>query len=160
MGNTKSKEVIDYHPDKKVGIHKDFHAITAYIIKYFDENFDSNHTSQLLQTAALNIYSPLIKALRDKGLSELYDYWQYIFSVEQGEFEIDLTDNELTLDIKKCPTVSYLNEYDLMCTGNFCLSTVLVNKAICEAAGYKFTCEYDKKNGACVQKVAKRKGTK
>jgi hypothetical protein len=66
----------------------------------------------------------------------------------------------LDINVSKCPAIMHLRSTGQLFTNRYCETTVNVNKAICECAGYDCSCEYVPGEGRCVQKFWKKGATK
>lgn len=138
-------------------LHKDFHGALAYAISYLDNHFGSEAIKEYLQQTARNAFSPLIESVKKDGLAALKKHYQDIFELEEGDFEISLEKNYLTITVNSCPAICHLRKTDMLYTNKFCLTTVIVNETISQEAGLEFDCEYNTSKGRCVQRFWRRK---
>lgn len=152
MSNIK---VIDRDTSDNEYMHKDFHGAFCYAIKYLEENYGLDDIEKYLQQVARTYFAPLTEKLKKDGLKALEDHWQDIFTREKGEFDISYEGDTLVLNVSKCPAICHLVEKNMLFTDNHCLTTVVVNKTICQDAGYDCSCEYEPGKGKCVQKFWK-----
>ena len=86
-------------------------------IKYLDENVGQKVTEEYLLEIGKICFATLTKKLKKDGLKALEDHWQCIFQKEQGVFRLYYETNKLC----------------------YCETNVVVNKVICNQAGYQFT---------------------
>ena len=147
-----TKKVIDRKASDNEYMHKDFHGALCYAIKYLDDNYGQDAIEEYLQQVAETYFSPLTEKLKAQGLKVLEDHWRDIFTSESGEFDISYEDDTLVLEVSKCPAISYLKKNNMLYTDKYCLTTEVVNKTICQEAGYDCSCEYEPGQGKCVQK--------
>jgi len=137
-------------------LHKDFHGALCYAIKYLDETYGQEVASQYLQQVGRENFKPLIDELKQKGLIALERHFKSIFELENGEAKFKLENDQLAIEVSKCPAIMQLRSTGQLFTNRYCETTVHVNKAICEAAGYECSCAYLAGQGQCVQKFWKK----
>lgn len=137
-------------------VHKDFHGITSYLMKFIRENYGKEHLESFFTEAAGYIYKPLIERIKKNGLIEMKKHLERTFSMEEGKFDLDYKDNELIFKVKRCPAIWHMKDNKLEVDKDFCKSsTETVNKSIAKECGYDFSLEYDQENGKCIQKFWK-----
>ena len=108
-----------------------------------------------LRKMAKNVYRPLIKGLKKKGLKVLEEHWREIFDLEKGKYSLRHKNNQLILKVKECPAVSHILKTVYKLSETFCESTRIVNETICKEAGYKSSLKIGSKKGICEQKFWK-----
>ncbi len=140
---------------KQHNVHKDFHGALSFGLKFLEEQYGMDGTREFLQGLAETVYAPLVADLRERGLCALRDHWQTVFDLEQGEIEQVLRDDVLTLTVKRCPAVAHMKERGYRIAPHHCEQTRAINEAVCRAAGYASSTEYDQDAGTCVQKFWK-----
>ena len=156
MADNKGKiKVIDCKASDNEYMHKDFHGALCYAIKYLEDNYGLDSVEEYLQQVAKTYFSPLTEKLKSEGMQALEDHWRDIFTSESGEFNISYKDDVLVLEVTKCPAIAHLKEKNMLYTDRHCLTTVIVNKTICQDAGYNCSCEYEPGKGKCIQKFWK-----
>ena len=174
-------------------LHKDFHGALCYAIKYLDEKYGPDTTSEYLEQVGRATFTPLIEELKkydydenmkekminctyeayknktglwaDKvirtywieelkkdGLIALERHFKRIFKLEAGHAEFELQNGQLTITVLKCPAILHLLTTKQLFTERYCQTTVNINKAICEAAGFECSCDYKPSEGCCVQR--------
>ena len=148
-------KVIDCKQSDNEYLHKDFHGALCYAIKYLDDNFGEKATEEYLVQVGKTYFKPLSEKLKQEGLKALADHWQYIFQKENGKFRLYYEGNKLILEVDQCPAIAHLKEKNTLYTERYCQTTVVVNKTICQQAGYQCRCEYQSGKGKCVQKFWK-----
>jgi hypothetical protein len=156
MSENKCK-VLELHSSDNPYLHKDFHGALCYSIKYLDEKFGPEATSEYLRQVGREVFSPLITALKKEGLIALERHFRQVFELEGGQAEFKREDN-LVLNVLKCPAIAHLKSTGQLFTERYCETTVNVNKAICDAAGYQCSCDYTPGMGCCVQKFWRKEG--
>ena len=150
-------KVLDCKASDNEYLHKDFHGALCYSIKYLDDNFGTDATTEYLQQVGRTYFAPLSEAMKKKGLSVLEEHLQNIFTKEGGRFKLDYEDQMLVLTVEECPAVAHLKKIDQFFTERYCETTVIVNETICSEAGYCCSCKYEPGKGKCVQKFWKDK---
>ena len=155
QNNSDKIKVIDRKASDNEYMHKDFHGALCYAIKYLEDNYGLGSVEQYLQQVARTYFSPLTEKLKIQGLKVLEDHWRDIFTREDGKFNINYQGDVLVLEVEKCPAILYLKEKNMLYTDRHCLTTVVVNKTICQEAGYDCRCESETGKGNCVQKFWK-----
>ena len=134
-------------------VHKDFHGAMSYGIQYLYEKYGERELIEYLKGLAHTVYSPLIEELKIRGLPALYQHWDYIFTIENADFEIGYEENDvLFLQVKKCPAIYHLQEYNYQVADKYCEHCQIINEEICHSAGYESSLEYNQDKGSCVQK--------
>ena len=137
-------------------LHKDFHGALCYAIKYIDDTFGREATSEYLQQVAKSYYRPLIDKLKKQGLTALERHWKDIFTKEGGQFTLTYDDSTLTLTVTQCPAVTHITKTGQLFTDRYCQTTVIINETICDEAGFACSCNYEPGKGRCVQKFWKK----
>ena len=133
-------------------LHRDFHGAMCYIVRHLDDTYGTDATEEYLRQLGATVYQPLSDQLRAEGLAALEMHWRRVFDKEGGEYDLAYDGDIQVLTVAECPAVSHLRKRDQLLTERFCETTVIVNEAICAAAGYACSCEYVPGAGHCVQK--------
>ena len=136
-------------------IHKDFHGAFSNALDYLKDNFGREVMESYLKRMAKNVYSPLIKKLKKKGLKVLEEHWREIFDLENGKCTISYRNSKLILLVKECPAISHMLKKEYKLSDSFCESTRIVNETICKEAGYKCSLKLGPKKGTCEQRFWK-----
>ena len=97
-------------------------------------------------------YAPLSERLRAEGLPALDRHWRRVFAQEGGAFSVHYEGDVLVLTVERCPAIAHLKQRDQLFTVRYCETTAVVNEAICQAAGFRFSCQYEPGQGRCVQR--------
>jgi len=136
-------------------VHKDFHGALSYGLQFVEDNYGREGLDDFLSRLAESVYLPLVDGIRARGLDALREHWQTVFDLEQGEFEMHTQDGVLTLRVHRCPAIGHMKERGYAIADHFCEHTRIVNEAVCKAAGYCSSVEYDQDGGRCVQRFWK-----
>lgn len=137
-------------------VHKDFHGIMSYLIKYIRENHGEKYLKSFFESSAAKIYKPLIKRIKENGLVEIKKHLERTFTMEDGKFDLKFNGNRITFIVKKCPAIWFMKDNKMEIDEEFCkYSTEIVNKAIAKEGSYNFKVNYDQENGSCIQEFWK-----
>ena len=133
-------------------VHKDFHGALSFGLRFIEDHYGRDGVCAFLSGLAGSVYAPLVADIRARGLEALHDHWQAVFDLEDGGVTIAMDGGTLVLDVYRCPAVTHLRERGYAVAPCFCEHTRIVNEAVCRAAGYASSVEYDQAAGRCVQK--------
>ena len=133
-------------------VHKDFHGALSYGLQFVEESYGLEGMQEFLTGLAQGVYKTLCDDLRARGLDALQDHWKTIFDLEGGEYEMHLEGDTLVLIVKRCPAISHMKGQGYSIAAHYCEHTRIVNEAICAAAGYAASVEYDQDAGSCIQR--------
>jgi len=134
-------------------VHKDFHGSMSYGLQYLYEKYGEKEMVLYLKELARTVYRPLTEGLKMRGLPALEEHWDYIFTIENGDFEIGYEENDvLFLKVKKCPAIFHMREHNYQIADKYCEHCRIINEEICHPAGYECSVKYDQNKGSCIQK--------
>jgi len=133
-------------------VHKDFHGALSFGLKFLEEHYGEEGMREFLEGLAESVYAPLVRDLRTRGLAALRDHWQTVFDIEEGDVAIRMDGDVLVLEVRRCPAISHMQDRGYGIAEHFCEHTRIVNEAVCRAAGYDASVEYDQGTGRCVQR--------
>jgi len=136
-------------------VHKDFHGALSYGLQFLEDAYGREGVREFLSGLAATVYKPLCDDLRARGLEALQDHWKTIFDLEGGGYEMHLEDDTLVLTVTRCPAVTHMQEHGYAIADHFCEHTRIVNEAVCAAAGYASSVDYDQSAGSCIQRFWK-----
>ncbi len=142
----------------KSNIHKDFHGAFSHCIKYIYEKYGKVEMTKCLEQIAERVYKPLIEAIAKEGLQALEKHWQRIFTLEAADFNQYYENGILVLNVKKCPAIMHMKKSGFDIFEKYCEHTRIMNKKICDLAGYSCSVTYNQKEGYCEQRFWKEKG--
>jgi len=155
--SNKGPRVLDCRASDNKYLHKNFHGALCYAVKYLDENYGPEATTEYLEQVGRTCFSPLTEQLSKEGLPALEKHWRDIFAKEDGEFSVHYESQTLVLTVDECPAITHLEKTNQLVTDRYCETTVVVNETICREAGYRCFCEYEPGKGKCIQKFWKDK---
>lgn len=141
--------------DKK--IHKDFHGLLSYILKYLEENYGQRALKGYLVQVADNVYSGLSKKIKKQGLKVLKKHLKRIFVLEGAAYEIRNQGVKLILEVRHCPALEHMKKRGYPVMKKFCECDGIVTEEICHSAGIEFKIKYNQKMGSCIQEFWKGK---
>ena len=137
-------------------VHKDFHGILGLIFDYLRDNYGEKELARIFKNIAKEIYSPLIKDIKEKGLSAAEDHLKKVMDLENGKYDVKWDDGTLVFKVTKCPAIHHIKDKGQNISENYCrITTELVTGVISEEAGYKFSVDYNQDKGTCTQKFWK-----
>ena len=139
----------------EASVHKDFHGALSYGLQFIEERHGGEAFEAFLRGLADTVYRPLVDDLRARGLDALEDHWRRIFDLEAGDYAVERGEGRLVLTVSRCPAIHHMREHGYAVAPHFCQSTRLVNEAVCAAAGYACSTDYDQQTGRCVQRFWK-----
>jgi len=152
-----TKEVITRKASDNEYLHKDFHGALSAGIEYLHKNYGEQGVRDYLRQFALAFYSPLKKALNQRGLVAIKEHFEKIYKIEGGEIDISFSDDELILKVEACPAVMHMRKNEYPIAELFYETTKTVNEAICEGSEFDFELvKYDPQTGRSVQRFYRR----
>lgn len=143
----------------KQSVFGDFHGILNIIFDYMENTYGEQETRNILKTIIREIYSPIIKDLKNFGLKTINDHINQVMNLENGDYSVEGNNSDkLTVTVNKCPAIRYMINNNINIYNNFCkFSTELLNNVITDESGYVFSVKYNQNKGNCIQKFWRRK---
>ena len=152
-----SKEVMTRRASQNTYLHKDFHGALSVGLIYVQEHFGDDAVREYLRDFASAFYAPLKASIRERGLIVLKEHFEKVYSLEGGDVEFKLSDDELVIDLKACPAVTHMREHKYPVSPLFLETTRTVNEVICEGTPFAFEMSlYDKQTGRRVERFYRR----
>lgn len=136
-------------------VHKDFHGALSYGFQFLESEYGMPGMEAFLSGLAATVYKPLADDLRAHGLPALVEHWTRIFELEEGACRMAVEDDVLVMTVTRCPAIAHMREHKYAIAPHFCEHTRIVNEAVCRAAGYASSVDYDQDAGRCVQRFWK-----
>lgn len=140
-------------------LHSSFHISADIGITYVGLNFGDEAVIEYLTRFTLSYYKLLIDEIKQKGLSALKENIENIYKIEEAKdaLHIDLNDNCLSVEIKYCPAIKYMNSESHIPSKWYIETTKTVNKVIAENCGYEFKLlSYDTESGKALYSFTRR----
>jgi len=151
------KQVMTRHAADNVYLHKDFHGALSCGIEYLHRHFGAAAVRQYLRDFTLSYYAPLRTDLKKRGLVALKEHFEQLYRIEEGEAQIRLQGDTLTIRVKQCPAVAHMREHGYAVAELFHETTRTVNEALCEGTAFAAELlEYDPQTGAGVQRFYRK----
>ena len=105
-----TKQIITQKTSDSTYYHPDFHIAFNYGIEYLHKNFGAEAVREYLMKFANAYYTPLKKALMDKGLLAIKEHYKKIYQIENAIFSFNISNNELLIHLSESPAVMYIKE--------------------------------------------------
>ena len=137
-------------------VHMDFHRTTNGTIAYLRNNYGQDFLDETFRATARDVYKSIREDLERGDASQLVEHWRYFFSREGGDYEISEECDEIRLEVKRCPAVSYLQGKSIEVDPGFCRQTSVVNSTLVENSEFEIETQV-LGNGRCVQTLRKRR---
>jgi hypothetical protein len=150
------EQVLEFRASDNKYLHKDFHCVLNYSLTYLTKTYGLKFTEEFLVRAAQTVFGPLIEKMQSDGLPAMESHIRNVFGNENGDFETSSMPDQLVLRVKKCPAIEHLKKSGQLYDSTFCMSTVVVNQAICSMAGYEFQCKFDTEQACCLQRFTRK----
>ena len=139
-------------------IHKDFHGALSVGFEFLAKKYGKETLDEYLKEAGRNIYKELIEKIKNEGLKALEKYWQNIFTLEKGDFKIEMKDDEeIILKVKKCPALEHMRKMNYSIYKDFCRQCKIINEVIAEETGLASEVISNQEKGSCIQKFWRKK---
>ena len=152
-----AKEIMRRKASDNVYLHKDFHAALSAGLDYLHRNYGEQAVKDFLRQFTLIFYSPLRKALKERGLSALKEHFEKIYREEGGMIEIELSEDQMILKVQACPAVMHMRKHGYTVSSLFHETTKTVNEAICEDTDFfAELLAYEAQTGASIQRFCRR----
>ncbi len=143
-----AKEIITRKASDNSYFHKDFHIAFNYALDYLYNNFGKQAVKEYLKQFAESYYSLLKKSLVEKGLLALKEHYENIFNIEDAEYNIELSSDEMNIHLLASPAVIYIKKNGHTVSPVFNETILTVNKEICNNTPYECeVTEYNFQNG-------------
>ena len=138
-------------------LHRDFHGAMSVSLDYLARRWGEDAAAEFLRQFATNYYKPVREDLEARGLLALKEYLEGIYDREGGIVQSELSENELVVRVERCPAICHMRENEYPVAHMFCLSTRVVNEALCEGSPYQADMpECDPQAGRCVMRFFRR----
>jgi hypothetical protein len=145
---------LPYTDTKPVG-HADFYFATNATFRFIKQRHGMEGLRRYWQDIGREYYKPVSVRWRECGSAGVKEYWAAFFKAEPcADVEVHETQDEVRLEVKKCPAIRHLHEHGREIVPEFCQHCYFVSEAIAEPAG--FTVRVCGGNGSCTQKFVKR----
>ena len=138
--------------------HKDFHGALSTGIEYLHERYGEPAVREYLRQFTRTFYPALVEAVRRRGLVALKEHFERIYGVEKAPVNLRLSDDELIVEVPRCPAVTHMREHGYPVARLFVETTRTVNEALCEGTPFGAELvEYRDADGHSIQRFFRRK---
>lgn len=147
----KSTLVLDRRASDNKYFHRDFHNSMNMGLEYLGKKYGTDAVKEYLERFTKNYYSPLIEAVRKRGLPALEESILCTYAAEEANDAVKtvLQNGRLMVNVKYCPAVKHLHETDRKVSAWYPYSTETVMRTLAVQTGYRFQmCSYDEETGA------------
>ncbi len=152
-----SKEVMRRQASDNRYLHKDFHGALSVGLEYLRTHYGDDAVRQYLWQFARAYFTPLSEAIRRRGLVALAEHFDSLYEAEGHPARIELTDDELTVQLEACPAVTHMRRRGYPVSPLFVETTRTVNAAICEDTPFVAELlDYDTQTGRSCQRFRRR----
>jgi hypothetical protein len=151
------KEIMRRKAADNIYLHKDFHGAMSTGIDYLERCYGAAAVNQYLREFTTSFYAPLNKALKERGLIALKEYFEKVYELEGGKVRITLSEGELVIVVEFCPAITHLREKGYHVARLFCQTTKIMNEVICEGTPYLAELFLpEEESGRCIQRFYRR----
>ena len=142
-------EFVDLKSEDNKYLHRDFHLLGDLALKYCGEKLGEECVIEFLTAYTKNYYSPVIKRVKENGLSELAAWLEKLYEKEEASelLHTDLTDTDLTVTVDKSPVIEYMRSLGQQPSKYYIEETRTLYKVIAEECGLGFELEYYNEEG-------------
>ncbi len=125
-------------------LHRDFHLLGDNALKYCGDTLGKKAVVDFLKSYVKYYYSPLIAAIKAKGLSALKERIESVYETEEASelLHTELSDGKLTVTVERCPAIEYMRTLGKEPSEYYIEETRTLYGAIADECGYSFTMEY------------------
>lgn len=132
-------------------LHPGFHRSMALGASFVMNHYGADGLKEYLTQFALAFHVPLLAAIKEKGLTAIAEYMQWLYDIEEAPdaLKMEQTDKDLLITIHYCPAVKFLKNENFPLDESFACCTSMVYDALAEASGLGFEMiRYDHDTGA------------
>ena len=125
--------------------------IQAQCLEYGYEKYGEEGLREYLTQFTLAFHVPLLAAIKEKGLTAIAEYMQWLYETEEAPdaLSMEQTEQELLITIHYCPAVKFLKSREFKLDESYEYCTSMVYEALAEASGLGFEMiRYDPDTGA------------
>lgn len=152
-----SKQAMSRSASDNEYMHKDFHGALSAGIDYLERNYGTDAVRDYLWRFTRSYYAPLIEEINRRGLSVLGEHFESIYAREDGVINIDMSENELFLNVETCPAVLHMLTHNYKVARLFIETERSVNSALCDGTPFDYELlEYDPQSGRSIQRFFRR----
>ncbi len=145
-----AKLVMERDPKDNKYLHRDFHISLDNGLIYVGNNYGEQAVIELVTKFANAYYKPLVESFEKKGLIAIKEWIINTYEKEEAldAVSVNLTENELKVNVNYCPAVKYIKESGHEPSKWYVELTSTANKVIAEKCGLDFNMgDYDEETG-------------
>ena len=139
--------------------HRHFHVGLSFGLGYLAQQYGDDAVAEYLEQYTRVYHKPLIGKIKKDGLDALQEYFTWLYEAEEAPevISFEKNDDELIIDIEKCPVIEYIKSEGEKVSDYFIETTNTVNKTLVEDTPYAFEMiSFDKQTGKSRQRFYKR----
>lgn len=143
--------VLRTHAEDYKYLHPSFHGSMANGASFIMNNYGKEGLREYLTQFTLAFHVPLLAAIKEKGLTAIAEYMQWLYETEEAPdaLSMEQTEQELLITIHYCPAVKFLKSREFKLDESYEYCTSMVYEALAEASGLGFEMiRYDHDTGA------------
>lgn len=136
-------------------LHKDFHGGTSLALDFVADRYGEEALTEILHNVGTKVYASIHQKLLKDDPSELIEHLAYFYNREEANFDLQVTDQEITLRVHQCPAIAHIRKLGLPLSKRFCRSTTEINAALCEGTAWSTETRI-LAEGQCVQRFYRK----
>ncbi len=136
-------------------LHKDFHGGTSLALDFVADRYGEEALTEILHKVGTKVYASIHEKLLRDDPSELIEHLAYFYNREEADFDLKVTDQEITLRVRQCPAIAHIRKLGLPLSKRFCRSTTDVNEALCDGTPWASETQI-LAEGQCVQRFYRK----
>ena len=149
--DTAGKIVVDMKADDNKYLHRDFHIIGDFALKYCGEVYGDEGVAEFLTAYVRGYYSPIIDSIKKGGLAAVKEWIERVYEIEESSdlLHTELSGNTLTVTIDKSPVIAYMASLNQKPSKYYIEETRTMYRVVAEESGLDFElCYYNEDGGA------------
>ena len=151
------REVMERSASDNEYLHRDFHGALSAGIDYLEGRYGEDAVREYLRGFAISYYAPTVAAVSERGLPALAEHFERIYGIEGAEPVIRVSDDELVVEVERCPAVSHMRGQGYAVARMWIETVRSVNEGLVEGTDFAAELvEYDAETGASVQRFVRR----
>ncbi len=150
-------EVFEQKASENKYLHRDFHISMNILMEYISEKFGEGALTEYLRMFSGEFHKERKKLLVENGLVVLKDYFEKVYSEEEWNIEISLSDNELRISQEACPGISHIRKNGFLPIPRYIETYTTIYEELCRETPYEYEMlEFNNDTGECSQTFRRR----
>jgi hypothetical protein len=147
--DTTGKVVVDMKAEDNKYLHRDFHLLGDFALKYCGENYGNEGVTEFLTAYTKGYYAPVIESIKNGGLKAVSDWIRKVYEIEEASelLHTDLADSTLTVTVDKSPVIEYMRGLNQKPSEYYIEETRTMYKVVAEESGLSFELLYYNEDG-------------